>query len=154
MDKMRLCATEWLSCHATASERTSGQETKAGKDNPKATSPPRHHKGSQTVMPEKKEAYREMLKAKRDEWNAEIDALSARAEQAEAELAMRYRQQIEELQAKIKDAEERIETAPDAGEDAWKEMKQDMRSSFQIWKESFANAKTEFEKGFRQGQKK
>lgn len=105
-------------------------------------------------MPEIKETYVEMLKAKRDEWNAEIDALAARAEHAQAELAMRYRQKIEELQAKIKDAEERIDAANDAGEAAWKEMKQDMRSSFQTWKESFANAKTEFEKGFKQGQKK
>jgi predicted nucleic acid-binding Zn-ribbon protein len=105
-------------------------------------------------MPDTKDAYVRKLKAKIDEWNAEIDALAAKTEQEHPELKTQCRQKAEVLQAKIKDAEDKIVAAHDAGEAAWEELKQGMRSSLQTWKDSFAKAKREFDKGFSQGRKK
>lgn len=105
-------------------------------------------------MPDTKDAYVRKLKAKIDEWNAEIDALAAKTEQEHPELKAQCRQKVEALQAKIKDAEERISTVHDAGEAAWEELKQGIRSSLETWKDSFAKAKREFDKGFSDGRKK
>ena len=106
------------------------------------------------LMPDTKDAYVRKLKAKIDEWNAEIDALAAKAEQEHPEFKAQCRQKIEALQAKVKDAEERISAVHEAGEAAWEELKQGMRSSLETWKDSFAKAKREFDKGFSDGRKK
>ena len=41
-------------------------------------------------MTEKRDAYVQKLKAKMDEWNAEIDKLAAKADQADAETKIKY----------------------------------------------------------------
>ena len=105
-------------------------------------------------MSETRDAYVQKLKAKIDEWNADIDKLTAKAEQAEADAKIIYQQQLEELRTKRQDLEGKIEELQSAGESAWEELKQGVESSWESWKNSFSEAKTAFEEEYRKGQQK
>jgi hypothetical protein len=102
-------------------------------------------------MAEKRDAYVQKLKAKLDEWNAEIDRLAAKAGQAEAESKIEYHQQLEDLRAKRRDLEAQIAAVQQAGEGAWQDLKQGIENSWEILKTSLARAKSEFERGYKQG---
>jgi len=94
-------------------------------------------------MSETRDAYVQKMKAKIDEWNADIDKLTAKADQAEADVKIRYHQQLEELRAKRQEMENKIADLQSAGESAWEEMKQGVESSWATWKASFSKAKTQ-----------
>jgi len=102
-------------------------------------------------MTEKRDAYVQKLKAKLDEWNAEMDKLAVKADQADAEAKIRYYKELEDLQAKRRDLEDKIAQLQHAGEGAWEDFKQGLENSWQILKASFSKAKSEFEKGYREG---
>lgn len=101
-------------------------------------------------MTEKRDAYVQKLKAKMDEWNAEIDKLAAKADQADADAKIEYYKQLEDLRAKRKDLEDKIAEVQQAGESAWEDLKQGLENSWDILKTSFSKAKSEFERGYRQ----
>ena len=100
-------------------------------------------------MTEKRDAYVQKLKAKMDEWNAEIDKLAAKADQADAEAKIEYHKQLEDLRAKRKDLEDKIAELQQAGDGAWEDLKQGLENSWDILKTSFSKAKSEFERGYR-----
>jgi uncharacterized coiled-coil DUF342 family protein len=104
-------------------------------------------------MSETRDAYIQKLKAKIDEWNADIDKLTAKADQAEADAKITYQQELEELRAKRQELEDKIADLQNAGESAWEELKQGVESSWEVWKASFSRAKTAFEKGYQEGRK-
>ncbi|HDQ41290.1 MAG TPA: hypothetical protein ENN39_09725 [Desulfonatronum sp.] len=104
-------------------------------------------------MSEKKDAYVQKLKAKIDEWNAEIDKLTAKAEQAEANMKIKYQQQVEELRAKRRELDDKIADLQNTGESAWEELKQGAEESWGVWKASFSKAKAAFENGYQEGRK-
>jgi prefoldin subunit 5 len=101
-------------------------------------------------MTEKRDAYVQKLKAKMDEWNAEIDKLAAKADQADVETKIMYHKQLEHLRAKRKDLEDKIAEVQQAGESAWEDLKQGLENSWEILKTSFRKSKSEFERGYRQ----
>ncbi len=72
-----------------------------------------------------------MLKAKHDEWRAEIDKLAEKADQTEAKIA-----ELQKTQG-----------------DAWEDLKQGVENSWEILKISFGRAKARFEQGYREGLK-
>jgi chromosome segregation ATPase len=102
-------------------------------------------------MTEKRDAYLQKLKAKLDEWNAEIDLLAAKADQAEADAKIGYQQRLADLRAKRAEMEAKINDLQQAGEGAWEDLKQGLDNSWQILKTSFKRAKSEFERGYREG---
>lgn len=102
-------------------------------------------------MSEERDAYVQKLKAKLDEWNAEIDILAAKAEQAEAEAKIEYHKRLEDLRAKRGELEEKIAELQQAGEGAWEDLKQGLENSWDILKISFSRAKSEFERGYKEG---
>ncbi|WP_035271615.1 sll1863 family stress response protein [Desulfonatronum thiodismutans] len=102
-------------------------------------------------MSEKRDAYVQRLKAKVDEWNADIDKLTAKADQAEADAKIKCQQKLEELRSKRQELEEKIVDLQSAGESTWEELRQGVESSWGVWKASFARAKTAFEKGYQEG---
>jgi len=104
-------------------------------------------------MPEKKDVYVQKLKAKIDEWNAEIDKLSAKADQSQADLKLRYLEQIQGLKEERNKIEAKLEALQEAGESAWDELKEGLEDSFNVWKDSFSKAKAAFGQGFRDGKK-
>jgi len=102
-------------------------------------------------MTEKRDAYVQKMKAKLDEWNAEIDKLQAKADQAKAASKIQYQKQITELREKRKEIEDKIAALQEAGESAWEDLKQGLENSWEILKTSFTRAKSEFERGYKEG---
>ncbi|MBN2033275.1 MAG: hypothetical protein JW836_08370 [Deltaproteobacteria bacterium] len=98
-----------------------------------------------------RDAYVQKLKAKMDEWNAEIDKLAAKADQADAELKIKYHKQVEDLRAKRKEVEDKIAELQQAGEGAWEDLREGLENSWEILKTSFTKAKSEFDRGYRKG---
>lgn len=74
-------------------------------------------------MGEKRQAYVAKLKAKIDEWNAEIDRLQSRADQIRSDSRTEYQNQVDALREKRNELEQRVETLRQAGEGAWKELR-------------------------------
>lgn len=102
-------------------------------------------------MTEKRDTYVQKLKPELDEWNAGMDKLAAKADQAEAEAKIRYYKELEDLRAKRRDLEDKIAQLQQAGEGAWEDLKQGLENSWEILKTSFTRAKSEFERGYREG---
>ena len=70
-----------------------------------------------------KEAYEKKLRARLDEWSAEIDKLKAKADGAEADAQIAYQKHIDELRAMRDDAAVRLTELEKAGDDAWEDLK-------------------------------
>lgn len=100
-----------------------------------------------------RDAYVEKMKAKLDEWNAEIDKLAAKADRVKAESKIEYQKQMEDIREKRNDLEDKIAVLQRAGESAWEDLKQGLENSWKILKGSLTRAKSEFERGYREGRK-
>jgi len=72
---------------------------------------------------ELKDAYQDKMNARLREWQAKIDALKARADQAEAEQKINYYEEIETLRTKQQKVQQKLEELRSAGEGAWEEVK-------------------------------
>jgi len=83
-----------------------------------------------------RDAYVQKMKAKLDEWNADIDKLAAKAEAAEADAKITYNVQVENLRAKHAEAEQKLERLGAASEGAWEDMRTGIESAW----ESIGNA--------------
>jgi len=95
-------------------------------------------------MTEKRDAYVQGLKAKLNEWNAEIDKLRAKADQAEAETKIKYHKHLDELKEKRKGVENKIAELQKTGESAWENLKQGVEKSWENLKESLSKVKSQF----------
>lgn len=73
-------------------------------------------------MGETRDAYIRKIQAKMDEWNAEIDKLEAKVEQADAEGRIALQRQIDSLRAKRTETEAKVAEMKEAGEQAWKDL--------------------------------
>ena len=104
-------------------------------------------------MSVKKDAYVDKLKARLDEWNADIEKLVAKAAQAEAEAKIEYQNQLDDLRAKRDDVRDKLLAVQQAGDGAWEDLKEGLENSWEILKMSFNKAKSEFEKGYNKGTK-
>ena len=104
-------------------------------------------------MSKQRDAYVQKMKARLDEWNAEIDRIQARIDQADAESKIEYNKQLDELRAKRKEVEDRLEEVRQAGESSWNDLKQGLENSWEILKKSVDRAKSEFSRGYREGRK-
>jgi uncharacterized coiled-coil DUF342 family protein len=102
-------------------------------------------------MNEKRDAYVQKLKAQLDEWNADINKLEAKSDQAEAGAKIEYHKQIADLRARLKEVGNKIGELQQTGEEPWEDLKQGLENSWEILKESFTKAKSEFERGYKEG---
>ena len=83
-----------------------------------------------------KDEYVQFLHRKLDEWNADIDRLRLKADIIEIEKRADLQNQIDMLQSKRRDVEERLNDLSNAGTEAWK----DMKSGFDLAWEATSNA--------------
>lgn len=95
-------------------------------------------------MSEKRDAFVQMLKSKIDEWNAEIDRLSARAEQAEAKAKMEYHDELQELKEYRDDARKKLDKLQRAGEGAWEDFKAGAEMAFEAMSQAIQSARQRF----------
>lgn len=102
-------------------------------------------------MNEKRDAYVQKLKAQLDEWNADINKLEAKSDQAQAEVKIEYQKRIADLRARLKEVGDKIGELQQTGEKPWEDLKQGLENSWDILKAGFTKAKSEFERGYREG---
>jgi len=74
------------------------------------------------------------MKARLDEWNAELHELEARAGSAEAYARDKYRHALAELHEKRVAAEIKLEEVRHAGEEAWQDVRADAERTWTAFK--------------------
>ena len=97
-------------------------------------------------MGEQRDAYVQKLKAKLDEWNADIDKLQAKAGQATADAKEKYSHQIDELKAKQMEAQAKMKELGKAGDEAWQDVKAGADLAWKALGEAVQSAKSRFNK--------
>lgn len=95
-------------------------------------------------MTENKDAYVEKLQAKMDEWNAEIDRLEAKARQAKADSKINYEKELENLRAKRRDLQEKIDQVQQSGKGAWEDLKAGIEAAGQALEMAVKSAASRF----------
>jgi prefoldin subunit 5 len=91
-----------------------------------------------------REAFIRRMQAKLEEWNAEIDTLSAKAEKVSADVSNDYHRRIDSLKAKQGAAREKIEELQQAGENAWEDLKSGTEMAWTAMGEAIDSAKNRF----------
>jgi len=91
-----------------------------------------------------RDEYIRKLQAKLEEWNAEIDTLTARADDVKAEVRNEYKEQIELLKAKQATARQKVETLQHAGESAWEDLKAGIDLAWTAMGEAIDSARSRF----------
>lgn len=91
-----------------------------------------------------KEAYEKKLQAQLDEWNAEIDKLKAKADEAEADAQLEYYKQIEGLRSKQEMARDKLKELKEAAEDAWEDLKAGVDSAWDSLGETLKSVASRF----------
>ncbi|WP_022949679.1 sll1863 family stress response protein [Methylohalobius crimeensis] len=91
-----------------------------------------------------RDAYVQKMKAKLDEWNAELDKLSAQAEAAEADAKLEYQDQIDELEKLRNQARQKLGEVESASDDAWADVRQGAEAALNEMNNAFSNALKRF----------
>lgn len=91
-----------------------------------------------------RDEYIRKMQAKLEEWNAEIDALTAKADKVTADVKNEYNEQIESLKAKQAAARQKIEELQQAGEGAWEDLKSGIELAWSAIGEAIDSARSRF----------
>ncbi|MFJ5445432.1 hypothetical protein ACIKP9_04255 [Methylobacillus methanolivorans] len=91
-----------------------------------------------------KDEYVEKLKAQLDEWSADIDVLEAKVRKADAELRIKYDEQIATLKDKREDAKLKLGEIQSSAGEAWKELKKGSDEAWDAIKHAIAEARKKF----------
>ena len=89
-----------------------------------------------------RDAYVAKLKARLEEWNAEIDKLVARSRQAQADKQIAFHEHIATLQQHRDTAQQQLTQLQQASANAWEEMKQGIEDAWARIDQAFAKART------------
>ena len=91
-----------------------------------------------------RDEYLQKFKAKLDEWNADIDKLETKAQEAQANAQAQYHKQIEALREMRDDAQKRYNEMQNAAVGAWDAMVQGTEKAWQAWFDAFEDARSKF----------
>ncbi len=81
-----------------------------------------------------------------DQWNADIDALTARMEHVGVDARDELRKQIDDLRARQHDARARLDALRAAGEDAWGDLRAGVEMAWDAIAAALDSARTRFGK--------
>jgi predicted phage gp36 major capsid-like protein len=93
---------------------------------------------------ENKQAYREKLEAQMREWSAKIDLLKAKADQAEADAKIEYRNRIEDLRQKKEALKAKLGELQNASDAAWKDIRAGAEKAAADLKDALQSALAKF----------
>lgn len=91
-----------------------------------------------------RDEYIRKMKAKLDEWNAEIDTLTAKASGVKDDVRNEYNAQIELLKTRQAAAGQKIEELQHAGEGAWEDVKSGIELAWTAMGEAIDSARSRF----------
>lgn len=92
----------------------------------------------------KRDLYVEQMKANLDSWNASIAKLEAQAKHAEADVKIKYREQIEEFEKQREHAHEKLEELRTAGDGAWEDMRSGLENAWDTMDKAMKAAASRF----------
>jgi phage tail tape-measure protein len=93
----------------------------------------------------RKELYVQHLEGKMKEWEAEMDKLSARLDQAEAKNRLELKKRIESIDREKEKVKIRLKELRDSGKDAWEEMRAGVQAAWNELEKSMKNVKDAFQ---------
>ncbi len=91
-----------------------------------------------------REAYVQKMKAKLDEWNADIEKLDAQTRKAQADAKVRYEKQLTELKANRDAAAQKLRELQNASVDAWESMRRGTEAAWADMAKAFREAAERF----------
>ncbi len=91
-----------------------------------------------------REEYIRRMQAKLEEWNADIDNLSAKASDVSTDVRNEYNEQIASLKVKQAAARQKIDEVQKSGESAWKDLKAGIELAWSAIGEAVDSAKSRF----------
>lgn len=96
-------------------------------------------------MSEKK-LYEQKLRARLDEWRADLDKLKAQAKGASANAQIDMRKQIDSLEAQVERARGQLNELGRASDEAWTSLRAGLEASWDSLKRGFKDAAEKFKK--------
>ena len=91
-----------------------------------------------------RDEYISKMKAKLEQWNADIETLAAKASEVSADFRSEYNEQIASLKVKLAAARQKIELLQKSGESAWEELKSGIERAWSAIGEAIDSAKSRF----------
>jgi len=91
-----------------------------------------------------REAYEQKLRAKLDEWQAEIDKLRAKARGAEADARIEREKEADRLEAKREEMRHKLKEMREAGDEAWDDLRDGAERAWKSFSDSFEKARDRF----------
>ena len=91
-----------------------------------------------------RDEYIRKMQAKLEEWNADIDTLTAKASDVAADARSEYNEQIGILRAKQAAVRQKIEEMQKSGEGAWEDLKAGIELAWTAIGEAVDSAKSRF----------
>ncbi len=89
--------------------------------------------------------YAEKLKARIDLWNAKIAEAEARLSEAEADVKIAGKEELQEMRATRDEAKGKLNEVQSASEDAWQDMKNGVGSAWKSLEQAFETAARRFD---------
>jgi uncharacterized coiled-coil DUF342 family protein len=112
---------------------------------------PRHPEGEPPRRREDamltKDEYVAQMKAKLDQWSAEIDELEAKARKKRAQGTQSYNEQLSQLRTKKDEASEKLKEIQSATEDAWQSLQAGTETLWEDLKTTLKESKDAFVEG-------
>jgi multidrug resistance efflux pump len=91
-----------------------------------------------------KDEFVRTMHARLDQWNAEIDALTAKADAAEANARAEYHKQLEALRGKRDHARSKLNEVESSSEGAWQDLKAGVELAWESVSEAVRSATARF----------
>lgn len=91
-----------------------------------------------------RQAYIDKIQARLNEWDAEIEKLTAQADEAGADAKIRYEKQVDDLKKRQKEAQLKLDDMRKAGEDAWDDMKAGVEDAWKSLEKGIKDATSRF----------
>ena len=95
-------------------------------------------------MSDTRDAYVKKMKAKLDEWNAEITKLEAKVRQKEADAQKEFEEQVKTLKEKRESAQRDLDNLLKAGGNAWEDLKAGVERAANSLGDAVQSAKSQF----------
>ncbi|MGD8524988.1 MAG: hypothetical protein PVJ63_01970 [Thioalkalispiraceae bacterium] len=88
--------------------------------------------------------YEKKIQEHINQWEADIEKLKAYADKAEADLKLKYYEEIEELRVKQRGIQEKLDHLRESGDDAWEDIKTGVELAWVSMQESIKSALSRF----------
>ena len=93
---------------------------------------------------DRRDIYVEKLKARLDEWNAELNKAEAKARGAEADVRLRYDEGLEHMRSKRDEARQHLHEIEEAGEESWERLRRGFEQAWEDIRTGFERARDRF----------